>query len=72
MKLGSYMDGYHRTHIFGRDFGRVVGKTIFLGFGAFNLLLGFFCIPYSILAAFIGIVGGIGLLLYALIYFRKI
>ena len=72
MKFNSYMNDYHDTYVCGKDDARATGKGIFFGFGVCNLLLGLFCIPYTFIGALIGIIGGIALLLYAFIYFRKI
>lgn len=71
MKFGSYMKDYHDTYVCGKDDTRCLGKAMFCCAGVITLLIGLFGIQYSILAGTLGILGGIGVITYSIIYFRK-
>ena len=71
-KIGSYQIDNGRLRNDKYDYNRVVGKTLGVGIGASCFAIGLICFAINALAGLIGMIGGVGLLTYAFVYYRKI
>ena len=73
MESKSYMRDYRDYHSFDKDRSRSIGRAIFAAVGFIAILLGFVCAECgSDMGCVIGLVGGIALIAYSIVYFRRI
>lgn len=72
--MKSYMKDYHGRYSFNSDFARAVYRTVFFVAGLFDFMLGLICAvpPVRLAPAVFCMTTGIGIMAYAIIYYRRI